>query len=273
MILVFGNGYVAGHFKSHFGDELQISDMRVESYEAVLEELKRVQPDVVVNCAGKTGRPNVDWCEDHRTETFFGNVTLPVLLAEACRELNIYFVHIGSGCVYEGGVETCFSEEDSANFDGSFYSRTKAWSEDILKDFDALQLRLRMPFDEVPGPRNFVTKITKYDKVISVPNSISVMKDFMKAAEALIAKRATGVFNVTNPGSIDHVAILDMYKELVDPNFEYSVMSLEELEGMTKARRSNCVLSTAKLEAEGIHLRPVEQAVRESLVEYAKHMA
>ncbi len=134
------------------------------------------------------------------------------------------------------------------------------------------QLRLRMPFDDEPSERNFITKITKYAKVISVPNSISVLEDFMKAAKALITQKATGVYNVTNPGTITHQEILDMYIELVDPTYKYELFSVEEMDKITKAKRSNCGLSVQKLEEAGIHLRPVAQAVRESLVLYRQHL-
>lgn len=271
-ILIFGKGYIAGKFKDAF-EGAEISDVRIEDISKVKAELERVKPDTVVNCAGKTGRPNVDWCEDHKGETLFGNVTAPLILARACEETGVYMVHIGSGCVYEGyNNGEGYSEEDAPNFEGSYYSRTKAWSERMLKDFNVLQLRLRMPFDSIPSERNFITKIVKYNKVISVPNSISVLEDFMKAARALIEKKATGVYNVTNPGVIDHQAILDMYIELVDPNYRYELFSIEEMNKITKAKRSNCGLSVKKLESEGIHLRPVEQAVRESLMEYGKHV-
>ena len=126
-----------------------------------------------------------------------------------------------------------------------------------------------MPLDGHPDPRNFITKITHYEKVISEPNSISVLQDFIVAADALIQKGAIGVYNVVNPGPITHEEILKMYQEIVDPNFHYELFSMDELNQVTKAGRSNCVLSTKKLEAEGIHLRPVHEAVRAALKEYA----
>lgn len=272
-VLIFGKGYVARQFKDYLGDAAVISDLRIEDYSSLVEELKAQKPDVVLNCAGKTGRPNVDWCETHKSETLFGNVTVPLLLARACEELELYFVHVGSGCVYTGDKDgSGFTEEDTPNFDGSFYSRTKAWSEEILKEFDVLQLRLRMPLDGRPGPRNFVTKITKYPKVISVTNSISVMEDFIPASVELMKRRATGIYNMTNPGGIDHEAILNLYQEIVDPSYEYELMSLEELEAVTCAGRSNCVLNTDKLAAEGVIMRPVEEAVRSALQSYKQHL-
>jgi len=275
-ILIFGKGYIGRKFFDYLGeegDEVVMSDLRVEDYDGLVDEIRRHQADVVLNCIGKTGRPNVDWCEDNKDETFFGNVTVPVMMAQACEELGLYMVHVGSGCVYTGDKDGVgFCEDDEPNFDGSFYSRTKAQSEAMLKDFDVLQLRLRMPLDGEPGERNFISKITRYAKVISVPNSISVLDDFLRAGRALIVKRATGVFNMTNPGVIDHEEILEMYKEIVDPDFEYELMSLEELGRVTKAGRSNCGLCSRKLEQEGVQMRPVREALRDVLEQYRQNL-
>ena len=273
-IVIFGSGFMGHHFLNHLKakHDVVLSDMRIEGVESLRAYLADQKPDAVINAAGKTGRPNVDWCEDNKGETLFSNVTAPLILAKVCEEMDIHMTHIGSGCVYEGGPESVYTEEDAPNFDGSFYSRTKEWLETMLSEFPVLQLRLRMPLDGEPGPRNFITKITKYEKVISIPNSISVVPDFLEAAETLIEKGETGVFNMTNPGFITHAEILDMYKEIVDQDFEYSVMSLNELEKITKARRSNCVLSADKMLAAGAKMRPVHEAVRDMLENYAKNM-
>lgn len=239
----------------------------------VKKELQRRKPDFVINCAGKTGKPNIGWCENHKEETFNSNVIGPLVLAHACSELGLYLVHLGSGCIYTGdNGGKGFSEEDPPNFFGSFYSKTKIWSEQALTAFPVLQLRLRMPVDSVPSPRNLITKITSYQKVISSPNSISIMDDVLFAAKELIARRSTGIYNVTNPGAITHPEILDLYNQIVDPEFKYETFSIEEMRKIVKADRSNCILSTRKLEAEGIRLTPVKEAVRKTLEEYKKHV-
>lgn len=271
--LIFGNGYVANKFLNYFGSDALISDRRIEDYSVVKKEIEEKKPEIVINCAGKTGRPNVDWCEDHKMETMFSNVVAPLILARVCEELSVYMVHVGSGCVYEGYKNgEGFGEDDQPNFFGSFYSRTKASSEKLLKEFPILQLRLRMPFDSIPSERNFISKIIKYPKVISVPNSISVLDDFLFAAKSLMDKKAKGIFNVTNPGVIDHKEILDMYKEIVDPTYNYELFSLEEMEKITVAKRSNCGLSTKKMESEGIYLRPVREAVLDALIKYKENL-
>lgn len=276
--LIYGHrGYLGGHFRAFLeekGEVVVLGRADVGRLDEVEKDLAEHVPDVVLNCAGVTGRPNVDWCEDHPAETLYGNVTGPLILLQACVAAGMdessgpRLVNLGSGCIYNGYNDgQGFSEDDPPNFDGSFYSRNKAWVERILFEFPVLQFRLRMPIDANNGPRNFITKITHYDKVASVPNSMTVIEDLLPAAYELMKRDRTGIYNMTNPGVIDHETILNLYKEIVDPNFTFTLVPMEELyRGKhIKAGRSNCQLSTAKLEAEGLGMRPIEEAIRDCL--------
>ena len=248
--LIIGNGFIGNKFLN-FLEDCEMSSKRINSYEDALTEIKEKNPEFVINCAGKTGRPNVDWCEDNKEETFFGNVMLPLYLAKACKENNSKLVHIGTGCVYTGDNNgKGFSETDAPNFGGSFYAQTKMLSESMLNDFDVLQLRIRMPIDSVPNERNFLTKLIKYARIVNITNSMTVVDDLLEAGEILMKKNATGIYNIVNPDALSHKEILDMYKEIVDPSFKYHIISLEELKPLIKADRSNCVLNTEKLEKE-----------------------
>lgn len=267
-ILIFGaKGYMGGYFRSLYPDaacpSVDIADQR-----RVADALDHEKPDTVINCAGKSGVPNVDWCEDHKMETVRSNVRGPLVLLDECAKRNIYWVHLSSGCIYTGEGE--FTEEDQPNYFGSFYSRTKGWADQILKDFPVLQLRLRMPFDGSQEPRNLIMKLRKYKTVLDVRNSLTHVPDMLEVARKLIERKATGIYNVVNPGVISPYEIMEMYKEMVDPAHTLTRLSLEELSGVVKAGRSNCALSTAKLEKEGIVLPEVHDAVRTALTEFSK---
>ena len=273
-VLIFGKGWMGQHFYNYLttrGDTATLSPANITNTEQIKTALLQTKPDVVLNCAGKKGTPNVDWCETHREETFTSNVFGPLVLKRACEEQGILLAHLSTGCIYEGDNNgKGWSEKDPPNYFGSFYSRTKAMAEDLLGE-NVLQLRLRMPITSFPEPGNLITKLVKYQRIISVPNSISIVDDFVHAAIELMRKKRTGIYNVTNPGIITHAQILDLYKEIVDPMFTYSIMSLQELARITKTGRCNCMLATHKLEAEGIKLRPVLQAVHDSLFNYKKN--
>jgi dTDP-4-dehydrorhamnose reductase len=275
-ILIYGKGYLGEHFLKFLneqGENAVFGNADIGKLEQVQADLAEHSPDVVLNCAGRTGRPNVDWCETHQAETIYGNVTGPLVLLQACVEAGMThesgprLVHLGSGCVYDGDNDgKGFTEDDEPNFDGSFYSRTKAWSERMLSEFPVLQLRLRMPIDANAGERNFISKILKYEKVINVPNSMTVIEDFLPASYELMKQNKTGIYNMTNPGQIDHKTILDLYKKIVDPNFTYELMSVEEMyKNYASAGRSNCLLNSDKLKNEGIHMRPVEEAIADCI--------
>ena len=105
---------------------------RLESRDSLVADLAAVNPTHVFNAAGVTGRPNVDWCESHKVETIRTNVVGTLTLADVCREKGLVLINYATGCIFEYdeghqlGSGVGFKEEDSANFVGSFYSKTKA---------------------------------------------------------------------------------------------------------------------------------------------------
>lgn len=267
--IIFGDGYLGNKFKNALGDEAVISSADIGNIVEVREILQKEKPEIIINCAGRTGRPNIDWCEDHKDETLYSNVTGPLVLAKVCSENNIFMVHLGSGCIYQGDNNSNgYSEDDIPEIKDipSFYSLTKFMSEHLLNKFPILQCRIRMPLDSEKSPRNFITKITNYEKVINEANSMTVIDDLIQTTITLALKKRTGIYNVVNPGVISHKEILDMYKELVDPNFVYNIISTKDLHA--KAGRSNCMLTNDKLVAEGIFLMDIHDAVRKVLQNY-----
>ena len=266
--LIFGRGMI-GTRLFEFLEDAYLSSVDIGNQEEVRNEILDKNPEVIINCAGKTGKPNVDWCEDHKVETLYSNVIGPLILVKVCQELKKYFVHVGTGCVYEGDNNgRGFSEEDKPNFFGSFYSKSKIWSQEALSEFEnVLILRLRMPILSEVSDRSYIRKIVKYPKIISEKNSMTIVDDLLEVTKYLIENKRTGTYNVTNPGSISPKEILDMYKEIVDSTHTYEDISLDELHSFTKAKRSNCVLNTDKLEKE-FKLKTIRERVREILEKY-----
>ncbi len=263
-VTIFGaRGYLGEHFQSLY-PHASCPSVDIADAQAVAAVLDADTPDIVINAAGKTGRPNVDWCEDHKEETLSANVTGPLVLLQECRKRGIYWVHLSSGCIYTGdNGGNGYTEDDIPNFDGSFYSRTKTWSEQILKEFpDVLILRIRMPFDDSINDRSLLMKVRKFTRVNDIKNSLTYLPDFLNAAKILIEKRKSGIYNIVNPGVLSPYDIIELYKEIVDPAHVAEPLTAAELPSVSKAGRSNCLLSTAKLEQEGIILKPTAEAVR-----------
>lgn len=257
IFLIWGaQGWIAGQLKTLLesqGKEVYGTTVRMENRESVMAELDKYKPTHVLNVAGSTGRPNVDWCEDHKEETIRNNVIGTTNLTDCCFLKKIHVTVFATGCIYVyddahhiGGPG--FLESDPANFAGSFYSETKAHVEEILKNYsNALILRLRMPVSDDLHPRNFVTKITKYERVVDIPNSNTILHELLPASILLAEHNEVGVYNFTNPGAISHNEVLSLFKEYVRPDFTWQNFSLEEQSKVIKAGRSNCKLDTNKL--------------------------
>ena len=270
--LIIGTGYLGTRFAASLA-AVAVSTADICDPAKVAEVLDRVRPAAVVNCAGKTGRPNVDWCESHQDETYRANVVGTLVLAEQCRKRGIYLLHLGSGCIFYGDSPHPggWREDDIAN-PVSFYSRTKYAADLVLSRLPGVAIvRLRMPVDDRPHPRNLITKLSAYTSVIDVENSVTVVEDLISVVEKLLACRGEGIFHVTNPGTMRHRDLLALYQELVDASHTYERIDEGALlaRGLAVAPRSNCVLASERLEALGIRMRPIDVALRETVARYA----
>jgi dTDP-4-dehydrorhamnose reductase len=271
-------------------------------FDLLLDFLKSKNPEFVINAAGYTGKPNVDACELDKAGTLAGNTLLPQTIAHACAALNIPWGHVSSGCIFSGAkilengathvekdltkpelralVEKSpekihgFTETDTPNFSFrdvpcSFYSGTKALGEEANANIGQSYIwRLRIPFDEFDNTRNYLSKVQRYPKVYDNVNSISHRADFVRACLDLWKLRAPfGIYNVTNPGFVTTRHVVETIEKILKPakKFEFWKNDEEFYKVAAKTPRSNCVLDVSKLLSAGVKVRPVEDALEDSL--------
>jgi len=96
---------------------------------------------------------------------------------------------------------------------------------------------------------------------------MTVLTELIPLSFSMMENGETGTFNFTNPGVITHNEILEMYRELVDPEFKWKNMDVEEQNGVLKAKRSNNLLDTSKLESK-YKVDDIKSAVRKCLENY-----
>jgi dTDP-4-dehydrorhamnose reductase len=309
MILLLGaSGYIGEAFAKELRrrklDFIPVTrrDVDCTRFILLLDFLKKKKPEFLINCAGFTGKPNVDACENAKAETLIGNVLLPQTIAHACAALKIPWGQVSSGCIFTGAkivengklrvekdltkpklralVEKSpekirgFTETDTPNFSFrnppcSFYSGSKALGEEAIFGVGQNYIwRLRIPFDEFDGARNYLSKVQRYTKVYDNVNSISHRADFVRACLDLWKLRAPfGVYNVTNPGFVTTRHVVEEIKKNLKPKrkFEFWKSDEEFYKVAVKAPRSNCVLDISKLLAAGVKIRGVEEALEDSL--------
>ena len=275
VFLVYGRtgwiGGMLGRLLEEQGHKYYYGAARLYDRKAVEDDIARCKPTHILNAAGITGRPNVDWCESHKKETIQTNVTGMLTLVDLADKNGIHVTNFATGCIYSydekhpiGGPG--FTEDDPPNFGGSFYSHTKGMVEDLLKNYDnVLQLRLRMPIDNrLDNPRNFIFKIANYDCVVNVPNSMTVLDELVPYAIDGALRKLSGVYNFTNPGAISHNEVLQLYKDYCSPNYTWKNFSLEEQDKILAAPRSNNELCDKKIKSAW----PQILDIKESLIKY-----
>ncbi|MFA6066651.1 MAG: NAD-dependent epimerase/dehydratase family protein [Candidatus Babeliaceae bacterium] len=271
--LVFGGttGWIGQKIVAIINEQGHIAiaaQSRLEDRHHIEQEICNLKPDFIINAAGVVGRPNADWCEDNKLETIRSNLIGALNLADIAHKYNIHMTNIGTGCIYEydnahplkSGIG--FTEEDTPNFEGSFYSKTKKMLDILLLCYpNVLNLRFRMPISSDLHPRNFVTKISKYQKIINIPNSMTILDDLLPLISQMALMKLAGNYNFVNPGAISHNEILELYKQYIDPTFTYVNFSVEEQSKVLKALRSNTELDVHKLLAVFPHIPHIKTSI------------
>ena len=249
-------------------------------------EVREVNPTHIISFIGRThGKignkvySTIDYLEQDKklVDNVRDNLYSPLLLALVAKESGIHYTYLGTGCIFKFDEEHPFEQEINGftensvpNFFGSGYSIVKGFTDQIMKYFEesVLNLRIRMPITGEMNSRNFITKITTYEKICSIKNSMTVLPELLPKVIDMMDNGMTGTINLTNPGLISHNEVLDMFKEIVDPDFEYQNFSIEEQSKILAADRSNNYLDTTKLEKLYPDVRNIKDAVRECLIQY-----
>jgi UDP-glucose 4,6-dehydratase len=271
-------------------------------FNLLFEYVRKLRPEFIINAAGYRGSPNVDACELAREETLFANTLLPQTITRVCSMTNTPWGHVSSASIYmgakvfEGGTMRIekdlnrpdlqrllaehpesfqgFTEWDEPNFSFrcppcNFYSGTKALAEDVIRGIGRSYIwRPGIPFNEREESRNFLLRIQQYPKVYNCVNSISHVEDFVRACLNLRERQAPfGIYNVVNPGVITTRQVVDMIQRILKPDrrFEFWRNDAEFYRFGARTPRSNCILDISKLLATGVEMRPVEEALEDSL--------
>ena len=282
IILLGGSGYVGNAFQNYFEQSdiefLSVARSQCDytDKDALNQLLKETNPDFLINTAGYTGKPNVDACELHKAECLDGNAVLPRTIREVCESHKITWGQVSSGCIYTGRREDGkgFTEDDTPNFsfrtdNCSFYSGSKALGEEVLDGAENCYIwRLRIPFNHVDSPRNYLSKFINYDTLLEAENSISHIDEFVHCCIETYSKEVPfGVYNVTNTGHVTTREVADLIKTHLLPDKEAKFFSDEDefMKIAAKTPRSNCVMDNSKLRSTGIEIRGVHDAVIDSL--------
>jgi len=264
------------------GHTVVVGNMRAENSSDLEQEIKQVNPTNIISTIGRTHGTidgvkytTIDYLEQKGKlrENVRDNLYSPTVIAVISNKYGIHYAYLGTGCIFTyDGDEHPYEEERGGfmecakpNFFGSSYSIVKGYTDMIMKMFDnVLNVRIRMPITDEINSRNFITKITTYNKICSISNSMTVLPELLPVMIDMCEKKVTGTVNLTNPGLISHNEILEMYREIVDKDFTWNNFSIEEQRQILASERSNNFLDTSRLESM-YKVKGIKESVRDVL--------
>jgi len=293
--LIYGtNGWIGNKVYNHLKSmkqkiEVVSGNSRVNDIQQLEKEIQEVQPTHVISLIGRTHGTyegeyigTIDYLEKPGKvyENVRDNLFSPMVLSLFAKKYDFHFTYLGTGCIFQfdeshpfGEEKNGFHEESKPNFFGSSYSIVKGFTDQLmhLVEDNVLNVRIRMPITDEFNKRNFITKITTYDKVCSVPNSMSVLNELIPFMIDMSMKKLKGTVNLTNPGLISHNEILEMYKEIVDPKFTWKNFNIEEQNEILASGRSNNFLETFRLESL-YPVKNIKDSIRDILTNMKKNV-
>lgn len=283
-VLIYGSrGWIGSQFVEIIkksGIEYICGNSRVDNLDSLEKEIREINPTNVISFIGRThgeGYSTIDYLEQEGklVDNLRDNLLSPLQLGLLSLKYNYHYTYLGTGCIFkydeEHNTVNGFSESSKPNFYGSSYSIVKGVTDQLMSmlESNVLNLRIRMPITGEVNARNFITKITTYNKICSIDNSMSVLPDLLPLVIELMSMRKCGTLNFTNPGVISHNEILSMFREIVDNDFVWDNFEIEDQRKILKSDRSNNYLETKELESM-FKVKGIKESVRDILIEYRK---
>ena len=217
----------------------------------IIKVINKVNPNLVVNCAAITA---VEKCEEEKNNANLVNSFLPEIIANACKLMNIKFVHISTDHLFDG--KNSFYHEDNPKSPLNIYGKTKDNAEEkiLLQNPQALIVRTNF-FGWGTSYRHsfsdWIIKSLRESRAIKLFSDVYFtpihIEELVKIIHILIDKNKQGIFNVVSKERISKfefgIKIANIFKY---PLSLISPISVEDISLMAQ-RPKDMSLSTKKI--------------------------
>ena len=268
--MIFGDGKVSKIIRNENDIIINHSQCDITNYDDVNNIIKKTTSDVIINAVAKT---NLEYCQINKLEAYRVNVIGTKNLLISCAENNKKFLHISSGCLFDGN-DKIIHEASSAS-PAVWYTWTKLWADQFIENYGYekyLILRPRQLISSVEHPTNMLTKFMKMPAIAAIDeqNSLTCIEDLAAMINHLLAFDARGIYNCANSGTVSPYWMAMELKNTISPLMNVSKISYSDFLLTLKNKRVNTILSTDKLEKTGYKNRSAEEAVHWCIKNYKK---
>ncbi len=170
------------------------------------------------------------------------HLIIPLLITQLCQKNNIHFTYIGSGYIYKNDCNNnIFCENNEANnYDSPFLIAQSTFDKVTNIYYDIiLNIKIKYPISFFNNDNfcNILQKLYINSAICSIPNSITIIDDFIPEIINWIMQYKIGKIYCVNSGKIDTTDIITLYAKycnnlLIDNNdlhykingFDYKVV-------------------------------------------------
>lgn len=207
-------------YKSYSFTFTDADTLDIGNAEAVAQVIKKIKPDVVINCAAYTA---VDKAESEKEKVYAINATAVKNLAELSSKYKFTLVQISTDYVFEGLNFKPYTENDTAN-PKSIYAKSKYESEIEMIFNTRKGIILRTSWLYSSYGNNFVKTILKlakekgmldviFDQIGTPTYAADLAKATLDAIPQFVKINGTEIYNFSNEGV---ASWYDFAKAIVD---------------------------------------------------------
>ncbi len=246
-----------------FGKE----DLDLTQADRIREQLRNVQPHVIVNAAAYTA---VDQAEEEPDLALAINGTAPAILAEEAKKLGAALVQYSTDYVFDGEKQDPYTEEDSPNPMG-VYGRTKLAGDEAIQSTGLPHLIFRTAWVYGLKGTNFLLTIQRLakerdelkivDDQIGSPtwcrtiaqataNILTQILPQSSPGDLSRFEQASGLYNLVCDGQTSWFGFAQAILEASSSSQDTKLIPIPTSEYPTPTKRpQNSVLSTKKLKS------------------------
>jgi dTDP-4-dehydrorhamnose reductase len=263
ILLLGGSGMLGSDCKEVLSKEYSViapdkKELDIISWDVVIENLTKISPDVIVNCAGFT---DVDACETEDFTVRKINVEGPRNLAQGSARFNCRLIHISSDYVFSGlkAFPQPYFEDDPVD-PISAYGKSKVESEVAVRENAPNYIIVRSAWLYGINGNNFVKSVVfnalkKKQKPLRIVDDqfgsptwtyrlALQIKEFLKSD-------VKGTFHATSEGYCSRLEFAKHLLEKIDIKTPIEACTMKDYP-QTAQRPSNCILENRLMKKMGI---------------------
>ncbi|TFH46720.1 MAG: dTDP-4-dehydrorhamnose reductase [ANME-2 cluster archaeon] len=215
-LILGANGQLGFDLCNVFSNSIQLthSDLDITNNDKVIETIKKIKPDIVINAAAYT---DVDGCENNKELALKVNGIAPGNIAKACKFVGAKLIHYSTDYIFDG-AKTEYVESDQAN-PINVYGQSKYIGEkNIIENMDDY-LIIRTSWLFGIQSRNFVKTMLKLSsqmdtvKVVNDQYGKPTYTHDLALRTTDMVDLAPGIYHITNDGICSWY---EFAKEIID---------------------------------------------------------